>query len=204
MKRLLKSIQKQRPHRTSTTSRSSHTVQNPTNHPKSAVSIDHNHIHHHVDDADVEDDDDLLYHTNPDEDPSMNHHKTSASLLPPPETNVVAEMERYYSNNSSTTKKKHYPPPKLTPSPISSHLNMPPSNSTTTATTTISSTDETRDLVKQFIADIWNRGALDMIPIICSPSIRFNGNTGTYFFFSVLSLLSLSLSHVHTFHFLTQ
>lgn len=39
--------------------------------------------------------------------------------------------------------------------------------------------DETRNLVKKFIADIWNRGALDMIPVICSPSLRFNGNTGT-------------------------
>lgn len=38
---------------------------------------------------------------------------------------------------------------------------------------------ETRDLVKKFIADIWNRGELDLIPDVCSPSLRFNGNTGT-------------------------
>lgn len=40
---------------------------------------------------------------------------------------------------------------------------------------------ETRNLVKQFIADIWNRGDLEMIPSVCSPSLRFNGNTGNKF-----------------------
>jgi steroid delta-isomerase-like uncharacterized protein len=36
----------------------------------------------------------------------------------------------------------------------------------------------TRNLVKKFIADIWNRGEIDLIPEVCSPSLRFNGNTG--------------------------
>ena len=36
----------------------------------------------------------------------------------------------------------------------------------------------TRDLVKKFISDIWNRGELDLIPQVCSPKIRFNGNSG--------------------------
>ena len=36
----------------------------------------------------------------------------------------------------------------------------------------------TRDLVKKFISDIWNRGELDLIPSVCSPKIRFNGNSG--------------------------
>ena len=36
----------------------------------------------------------------------------------------------------------------------------------------------TRNLVKKFIADIWNRGEVDLIPEVCSPSLRFNGNTG--------------------------
>lgn len=39
-------------------------------------------------------------------------------------------------------------------------------------------TQLTRDLVKKFIADIWNRGEIDLIPSVCSPSLRFNGNTG--------------------------
>lgn len=38
--------------------------------------------------------------------------------------------------------------------------------------------DLTRSLVKRFIADIWNRGEVDLIPEVCSPSLRFNGNTG--------------------------
>ena len=36
----------------------------------------------------------------------------------------------------------------------------------------------TRDLVKKFIADIWNRGETELIPEVCSPSLRFNGNNG--------------------------
>lgn len=39
---------------------------------------------------------------------------------------------------------------------------------------------ETRDLVKKFIADIWNRGELDLIPSVCSPSLRCNGNNGAF------------------------
>jgi hypothetical protein len=40
------------------------------------------------------------------------------------------------------------------------------------------SAEQTRNLVKKFIADIWNRGEVDLIPEVCSPSLRFNGNTG--------------------------
>ena len=36
----------------------------------------------------------------------------------------------------------------------------------------------TRDLVKGFIADIWNRGDVELISKICSPSLRFNGHVG--------------------------
>jgi len=39
-------------------------------------------------------------------------------------------------------------------------------------------TDLTRDLVKRFISDIWNCGDISLIPSVCSPSLRFNGNTG--------------------------
>lgn len=38
--------------------------------------------------------------------------------------------------------------------------------------------ETTRSLVKKFIADIWNRGEIDLIPEVCSPNLRFNGNTG--------------------------
>jgi predicted ester cyclase len=36
----------------------------------------------------------------------------------------------------------------------------------------------TRELVKRFIADIWNRGELDLIPSVCARGIRFNGSSG--------------------------
>jgi len=38
--------------------------------------------------------------------------------------------------------------------------------------------DVTRNLVKKFISDIWNRGELNLIPHVCASNIRFNGNTG--------------------------
>jgi len=43
---------------------------------------------------------------------------------------------------------------------------------------TFAKAEVTRNLVKRFISDIWNRGELDLIPQVCSPKIRFNGNTG--------------------------
>jgi len=36
----------------------------------------------------------------------------------------------------------------------------------------------TRELVKKFVADIWNRGDVDMIPEVCHKSLRFNGSVG--------------------------
>jgi len=67
---------------------------------------------------------------------------------------------------------------------------------------------QTRNLVKKFIADIWNRGELDLIPEVCSPSLRFNGNTGACpimcipclhvtFTFLILSVLSILLCSFH-------
>jgi len=36
----------------------------------------------------------------------------------------------------------------------------------------------TRDLVKKFISEIWNRGEVELIPTVCHPSLRFNGHVG--------------------------
>lgn len=36
----------------------------------------------------------------------------------------------------------------------------------------------TRELVKQYVADIWNRGDLDLIPEVCARGLRFNGSAG--------------------------
>jgi len=38
--------------------------------------------------------------------------------------------------------------------------------------------DITRELVKKFISDIWNRGEIELIPEVCHPSLRFNGHVG--------------------------
>jgi predicted ester cyclase len=38
--------------------------------------------------------------------------------------------------------------------------------------------EQTRDLVKAFIGEIWNRGEIESIERVCSPRLRFNGHTG--------------------------
>jgi steroid delta-isomerase-like uncharacterized protein len=39
-------------------------------------------------------------------------------------------------------------------------------------------TATTRELVKKFVADIWNKGDLELIPRVCSKGLRFNGFNG--------------------------
>ena len=39
-------------------------------------------------------------------------------------------------------------------------------------------TATTRELVKKFVADIWNKGDLELIPRVCSKGLRFNGLNG--------------------------
>lgn len=41
--------------------------------------------------------------------------------------------------------------------------------------------EATRELVKRFISDIWNRGKVDLIPELCSSSLRFNNEDNTGF-----------------------
>ena len=162
MKRLLKSIQKQR--------RNSPLSHPPTHDRRDTTlttTTTTNHHHHppqqqqQLDPSDIDNDDDI-YHTNDDHQqyhhstttPAVTHASLSSSSPAPPES-IAAELERYYQPQPS-----------------------PPVTTTTFNHHSTTSTDETRDLVKQFLADIWNRGALDMIPVLCSPSLRFNGNTG--------------------------
>ena len=38
--------------------------------------------------------------------------------------------------------------------------------------------EQTRDLVKVFIGEIWNRGEIESIEKVCSPRLRFNGHIG--------------------------
>ena len=209
MKRLLKSIQKQRqsqqqphhqsgkpneigvPHQSATTTRP--TIQNHRPSQHAMVATDPPPY--------SDDDDEDVYHTTH---PNQNEYDTGVDdvyTITNPQSpkkeeernhNIVAEMERYYNTtnsssshhnknkNSSHTNRNHppnhnnnniHPHPSTTTHPPKTAWSAVPPPSTTT--------EETRDLVKQFIADVWNRGALDRIPNICSPSLRFNGNTGT-------------------------
>jgi len=109
-----------------------------------------------------------------------------------------AKQATVNTNDSNTTSSPRGPPvpPRVTtttvrvpPPPVPSMLNSSPSSSPQRITTgsqqqsppDSSRCAETRNLVKKFIADIWNRGDIDMIPSVCSPSLRFNGNAGTYY-----------------------
>jgi hypothetical protein len=238
MKRLLKSIQKQRH---TSQSQSPPSLQQPSQHPlprppdgrHSSSSGNHHHRKattkvasvrttkedpNHIDPSSDNDakkvieeynDDDDIYHTNDeyDHDNYNENYRMTAVIqendsryLPssPTESHkntIVAEMERYYNDNTTTNSssnshsKNHNHSSNHPNDTNSNHNNNRSSNHNihnhhknnlphTHATTT--TTDETRELVKQFIADIWNRGALDMIPKLCSPSLRFNGNTGTW------------------------
>lgn len=38
--------------------------------------------------------------------------------------------------------------------------------------------ETTRDLVKSFVGEIWNRGEIESIARICSPRLRFNSESG--------------------------
>lgn len=84
---------------------------------------------------------------------------------------------------------KNPPPlqPKNPPTTSNDMMKTPPSSipdSTTNKNNTSdldapdASIEVTRDLVKRFISDIWNRGEIDLIPKVCHPSLRFNGHVG--------------------------
>jgi steroid delta-isomerase-like uncharacterized protein len=67
-----------------------------------------------------------------------------------------------------------YPPPP----PQSNNIHAQPEVSITAPDPIQQQNDVTRNLVKKFIADIWNRGEIDLIPQVCSANLRFNGNSG--------------------------
>lgn len=64
------------------------------------------------------------------------------------------------------------PPPKPKPTPPSSIEDIPVGDQS------LATIAVTRELVKGFIADIWNRGDIELISKLCSPSLRFNGHVG--------------------------
>ena len=88
----------------------------------------------------------------------------AAQSLPPPPTQLTQPIQ---------TARQQLPQ-----SPAQATSSAAPALQKQLEESTSASIDLTRNLVKKFIADIWNRGEVDLIPEVCSPSLRFNGNTG--------------------------
>jgi predicted ester cyclase len=93
--------------------------------------------------------------------------QTPAQKTPPPQQKHKQQQKQQQHNNGNIMR---------TPDT---------SNDTKTQVTNMSFGDEalatieiTRELVKKFISDIWNRGEIEMIPQVCHPSLRFNGHVG--------------------------
>lgn len=102
--------------------------------------------------------------------PDVQHYQPQPPQAPLPaqptlRKPAVATQEQFASAATMTPT----PPP---PPPMTSVTDMPVGDPA------FAKADVTRDLVKKFISDIWNRGELDLIPQVCSPKIRFNGNSG--------------------------
>lgn len=74
------------------------------------------------------------------------------------------------SNHNNVSKPP--PPADFGSMPTASGGSMPSSDES------MATIEMTRELVKGFIADIWNRGDIDLIEKICHPSLRFNGHVG--------------------------
>lgn len=100
----------------------------------------------------------------------------SSSLQPsPPKLSVPKAPESISPPTAKASSIQSTSPPATSPtstSPSSQQLPGGPENYN------LANIELTRGLVKKFIADIWNRGELDLIPEVCSPSLRFNGNNG--------------------------
>lgn len=109
------------------------------------------------------------------------------------ETPPAQQQEQYQPPSPATTQLKSPPPSAAAAAPPSNSTNGgmmktpmdSPSDAGGTHVTNISFGDEsmarieiTRELVKKFISDIWNRGEVEMIPQVCHPSLRFNGHVG--------------------------
>jgi steroid delta-isomerase-like uncharacterized protein len=109
------------------------------------------------------------------------HRVTATTVRVPPPVHLAP-----YSSPAAAAAAQQQPPPMVGGGPVphpphavrqlpaaeSSPLPLPVPDPIQVANET------TRSLVKKFIADIWNRGEIDLIPDVCSPNLRFNGNTG--------------------------
>ena len=90
-------------------------------------------------------------------------------------------------NHNSTPNSSDYKTPVAAPAGETPSPTFPPPSDAVVETSptaienesaTMASIEVTRELVKGFIAEIWNRGNINLIKTICHPSIRFNGHVG--------------------------
>jgi len=109
-------------------------------------------------------------------------HSSTQNLSPP--AMQQAPLEQAYQQQIPTQRKN---PPQQQQQHNNGGVMRTPNtpNDTKTQVTNMSFGDEsmatieiTRELVKKFISDIWNRGEVEMIPQVCHPSLRFNGHVG--------------------------
>ena len=87
----------------------------------------------------------------------------AAAAAPPPPPQNEALVEQTTTRQQTTT-------PTQTPTP--QVVDIPAGDPA------YARADVTRELVKQFISEVWNRGEIESIPKFCSPKIRLNGQRG--------------------------
>jgi predicted ester cyclase len=68
--------------------------------------------------------------------------------------------------------------PNPAPESAASPFDGSPSTPSSEAEEYLAAVETTRELVKKFISEIWNRGEVELIPKVCHPSLRFNGHVG--------------------------
>lgn len=89
------------------------------------------------------------------------HSNQAAATTTSSESVEVSEIYRQAQQlpyNPPNSQQQHYPEHQPTPHEIQS--------------------ENTRELVKIFIGEIWNRGEIESIEKVCSPRLRFNGHAG--------------------------
>lgn len=115
------------------------------------------------------------------------YHQQQQQQRSMPPKNIMTTTQQHQSpkKTTSTTTTVRVPPPSSPEPPSEAAVPVVSAVSTATTVSPSSSDSEdheitalTRQLVKKFIADIWNRGEIDLISSVCSPSLRFNGNAG--------------------------
>lgn len=112
--------------------------------------------------------------------PPQQHHQQGGTAYRP--SNRQSREEMHDSYPPQQAKQDHYPQParqafEPTQIPPAKETEAPPSLNVDPVIQ-MERAAITRELVKQYVADIWNRGDLDLIPKVCARGLRFNGSAG--------------------------